>query len=138
MSLILWTMKNQKLKNKGYFMQLFTATLLTTAYVASEAKELKSRNGGFLYINYTKGAESGLSIMVETTHEVPEDTPIWYQESQTDSSNNVTVVEHKIAATGKYKVPINCGIGDLMYKVSIKTTDSVVGVKGTASVFAKL
>lgn len=114
--------------------QVFNTQILTNAYVASDEQFVSSLNGGILYVDYTKGVEAGMSLLLELS---PDGTS-WYQETLTDVSNNVTLVEHKMAATGKYRIPINGGIGDLKYRLSAKTVNTAVGVQGTVSVSAKL
>jgi hypothetical protein len=118
-------------------MQLFNAQPLTDSYVASTENEIKSRAGGVLYVDYIKNAESGLSILLEFEHESEDNAPDWYQETKTDASNNVTLVEHKIAETGKYRIPVSGGIGDKKYRVKIKAQNNVAPF-GTVSIFSKL
>jgi hypothetical protein len=118
-------------------MQLFEAQTLTDSYVESPEHEIKSRAGGVLYVSYVKGAESGLSVLLEFEHESEDNAPDWYQETKTDVSNNVTLVEHKMSATGKYRIPVSGGIGDKKYRVKVKAQNNVAPF-GTVSIFAKL
>lgn len=118
-------------------MEVFNNVTLTDAYVASDEKKITSLKDGVLYVNYTKDGETGMSVLVEFRPENDDLTPDWYSETKSDVNNNVSVVEHKMSATGKYRIPVVGGIGEKAFRVSIKANSTVPNY-GTVSISAKL
>ena len=118
-------------------LKVLDAVLLTAAFVAADDSKLNSRNGGVIYVDYTKGAESGMTIGLEFSPDGDvEGSEMWCAESNVDNSGNVTARQYVFSATGKYRIPVAAGAGDDKCRISVKANSGVDGF-GTVSLFAK-
>lgn len=115
------------------------AAILTTSYVAGEIidgtcdltnqkNQANLFNQSVLYVDFTKGSLTSAEIKIEFSY----DGTNWYQETFGSISSGVetnTVGEHKIEATGSYR--ILTPIKDRFIRVSAKGTGTVTGSEMT-------
>jgi hypothetical protein len=105
-----------------------TAAILTNGYVAGtvigtvDPKTLHNYNQLLLYVDFTIGSLTDCQIKIEFS----KDNSDFYQETMSSQSAGVstdTMMVHKIAATGKYRIAIP--IKDRYIKVSAIGTGTV-------------
>jgi hypothetical protein len=101
-------------------MQIFTNTVLTGSYQHLDSPRAAGRGAGFLYVNYAKGTETGLTLLVELS---PQDDPTnQYSVPLIDGSGNVTPGPLLLAASGNYRFAVPAGYHETNVRVSVKAT----------------
>ncbi len=110
--------------------------VLTANYADNLAKDDTSRQAqSLLYIDYTKGSEAFVLLFVEFSYrEAPDEFYPYCFVNNSSGDVLLTAYELKIAASGRYRVPVPLSIIEDWIRVSIKA-DTPGGAPGTVKIY---